>query len=36
MHGSMGAFVSTALATLQDGADKVNWFVVVPVMCPLL
>jgi len=33
MHGSMGAFV--VLATLQDGADKVNWFVVVPVMCPL-
>jgi hypothetical protein len=32
----MGSFVSTALAALQDDADKVNWFVVVPIMCPLL
>jgi hypothetical protein len=36
MHGSMGAFVSTALIALQDGTDKVNRFVVVPIMCPLL
>jgi hypothetical protein len=32
----MGAFVSTALTALQDSVDKVNWFVVVPIMCPLL
>jgi succinate dehydrogenase/fumarate reductase cytochrome b subunit len=30
------AFVSTALAALQNGADEVNWFIAVPVMLPVI